>query len=79
MSDFQQDYVEHVNHFLDQAAKELAIPTLGSVDEFEDLADRRDVATLPCLMPAPLALVLYHRDPQMVADWFTWTEQIANG
>jgi hypothetical protein len=34
---------------------------------------------MSCVIPAPLALVLYQRDPDFIADWFTWREQIANG
>jgi len=34
---------------------------------------------MSCVIPAPLALVLYQRDPQLVADWYTWNEQSANG
>ena len=52
---------------------------LENVDNFEDMADDRNINEMTCTMPAPLALVLYQRDPQFIADWFTWREQIANG
>jgi hypothetical protein len=54
-------------------------PVLNSVDDFENMADNRLVAQMSCVIPAPLALVLYQRDPQLVADWYTWIEQSADG
>ena len=55
------------------------VPVLESVEAFENMADNRHVAQMSCVLPAPLAVVLYQRDPDFIADWFTWQEQIANG
>ncbi len=98
MTTYDQDYLDHFGHFLEEVKKQLAVdgelvvdgeladkveallqPVLESVDDFENLANNQHVAQMRCVIPAPLALVLYQRDPDFIADWFTWQEQIANG
>ena len=74
-----QDYLDHFNHFIGELNKQLDEPVLNSIDDFENMADNRHVAQMSCVIPAPLALVLYQRDPQLVADWYTWNEQSADG
>jgi hypothetical protein len=74
-----QDYLDHFNHFIKELNKQLDEPVLNSIDDFENMADNRHVAQMSCVIPAPLALVLYQRDPQLVADWYTWNEQSADG
>ena len=69
----------HFAHFIGELNKQLEVPVLESVEAFETMADNRHVAQMSCVLPAPLALVLYQRDPDFIADWFTWREQIANG
>ena len=64
---------------LGELNKQLEVPVLESVEAFENMADNRHVAQMSCVLPAPLALVLYQRDPDFIGDWFTWREQIANG
>ena len=75
----RQDYLDHFNHFIKELNKQLDEPVLNSIDDFENMADNRHVAQMSCVIPAPLALVLYQRDPQLVADWYTWNEQSADG
>ena len=77
MRDFEQEYLEHVNHFLGVLNKQLEVPVLDSVEAFENMGDNRSIAEMSCVIPAPLAWVLYQHDPGFIADWFTWVEQIA--
>ena len=79
MTTYDQDYLDHFAHFIGKLNKQLEVPVLESVDDFENMADNQHVAQMRCVIPAPLALVLYQRDPDFIADWFTWREQIANG
>ena len=79
MTTYDQDYLEHFAHFIGELNKQLEVPVLESVEAFENMADNRHVAQMSCVLPAPLAVVLYQRDPDFIADWFTWREQIANG
>ena len=94
MPDLVDDYHAHFNHFINELDKHLELaadhelvdkveallqPVLNSVDDFENMADNPLVAQISCVIPAPLALVLYQRDPQFIADWYTWREQTANG
>ena len=79
MTNLDQDYLDHFAHFIGKLNKQLEEPVLNTVDDFENMADNQHVAQMSCVMPAPLALVLYQRDPDFIADWFTWQEQIANG
>ena len=79
MTELTQDYLDHFNHFIKELNKQLDEPVLNSIDDFENMADNRHVAQMSCVIPAPLALVLYQRDPQLVADWYTWNEQSADG
>ena len=82
MTNLDQDYLDHFNHFLEvinELDNHFQLWVLENVDNFEDMADDRNINEMTCTMPAPLALVLYQRDPQFIADWFTWREQIANG
>ena len=79
MTNLDQDYLDHFNHFIGELDKHLDHPVLKNVDDFEDMADDRNINEMSCVIPAPLALVLYQRDPQFIADWYTWREQTANG
>ena len=74
MTTYDQDYLDHFAHFIGELNKQLEVPVLESVEAFENMADNRHVAQMSCVLPAPLALVLYQRDPDFIADWFTWQE-----
>lgn len=73
-----QAYLNHFAHFIGELNNQLDEPVLNTVNDFENLADNQHAAQMRCVIPAPLALVLYQRDPGFIADWYTWNKQSAN-
>ena len=51
-------------------------PSLNSVDDFEGIADTADHPDELVAISVGLALALYHRDPDFVAEYFEWRAKI---